>query len=268
MIPLFEKSQASRRNGFAAAAVVSVLYAVYVYFTSGFTLRLISALAFFALFYSVASFIAYFTAVSLHQKLLAILYNDADPKRFITAYTPLLARPKLSSMMILTLKAHLANAHANLGQTKAALKLLDETEMPSGKQMMDAELLIAGNRLSYYLLAEDIKNAKKACDALDALIKKYQSEGKKLNQSYLRSQKLYHIHLDILQAKPLNESPLYQELQVGSNNLHRVGVQYQLGRLYLEKGDLDTAMSYLSRAAKYPSVVLGQRAAALLKTIK
>ena len=72
----------------------------------------------------------------------------------------------------------------------------------------------------------------------------------------------------MLQKKPLDESPLYQELQISSNHLHRASVKYQLGRIYLDKNDTDTAASYLSRAAVYPKVVLGQRAAELLKTIK
>ena len=109
---------------------------------------------------------------------------------------------------------------------------------------------------------------KKLVDALDSLITQYQGQKKSVNQSYLRNQLLQHVHLDMLLGKDLDESPLYQELQVSSNKLHRASVQYQLGRIYIEKGEKDTAASYLTRAAECNKVVLGQRAAELLKQIK
>ena len=162
MIPLFEKSLKSRRNGLLAALIVSIVYAAIIFVRSGLSIRLIFALLLFLLFYGFTSLTAYFTAVALHQKVLAILYNEADPEHFIPAYMPLLSRPNLKPLTLLTLKAHLANAYANLGQTGKAIMLLDESDMPTGRQTMDAELLIAGNRLSYYLLAEDVVNAEKS----------------------------------------------------------------------------------------------------------
>ena len=94
MIKLFDRSIRTKKNGLIYGCFLSLVFAVVIYFRSGVSLRLLSALLFFALFYGFAWFVAYFSAVAQHQRVLAILYNDADPDRFIPEYMPLLARAR------------------------------------------------------------------------------------------------------------------------------------------------------------------------------
>lgn len=113
--------------------------------------------------------IAEMAAASRFQALLAIFYRDGDPKRFIALYEPLLHQRNSSPARALTVRAYLSNAYLAIGDAQTALRLLDEAPEVTGKEAVNAQALLAGNRCSIYCQMGDAGRAEAQLEQLKQL---------------------------------------------------------------------------------------------------
>ncbi len=207
----------------------------------------------------VALMLAEMAAASRHQKLLAILYQEADPEEFILRYEPLLSRP-CSAVHKLSIHAYLSNAYLALGQAEKALELLDSAPEVRGREAENAKALQAGNRCSIYLQMED---QEKAAEQLE-ILKNLRKENPSGKEELYGAIPLLEARVALLKKITLHPDEIEKAARGTKSPLLKQDRQLVLAQLYLAQKRTDAAKVILNKVASGDRQLWCVRKAAVL----
>lgn len=211
---------------------------------------------------------AMMVAQEAHLRLLALLYNDLEPRRFIEQYEPVCMGNRSDDCRRVML-AHLANGYAHGGDVDKALSLIASVPVPQGKKERNTRLLIAGNQCTYYLLAQDAPAAHKAQQEMVRLLEQAKAEKCKISPNYERTRQMNQLQLDLLDGKPVDVRILREELEARSNRLHKALCHYLLAWSYANAGKQTEARGVLKEVLRLKgSALILQRARELDDRLK
>ena len=183
--------------------------------------------------------------VSEYQNRLAWLYQNLEPERFIEKFEKMLPRAKKYPVQEVTVRAHLANAYAALGQFEKALELLDGVPDLSGaeeSEQVAAKLLVLNNKAQIYFQIEQADKGKACLDELRATLPQATDA---LRKSYEENERILQCHYEALTGVCTSDAYLRTLLTEGSTALFRVNISFLLARVYLSQGEKNMARSYM-----------------------
>lgn len=268
LISVFSSSRKAWRQGIFAAVAVGILCCAFLIWKHGLSPMALLGLVPAAALLGIARLRAMMTAQEEHLRLLAILYNDLEPQRFIEQYEPICSK-KMSEECQRATAAHLANGYAYGGDSPKALELISSLPMPQGKKELGTRLLIAGNRCTYHLLAQDAAAAREEHAEMVRLLEQAKAEKCKISPNYERTRRMNEVQLNLLENKPVDVSILREELAARSNQLHKALCRYLLAWSYAQAGKRTEARGVLKEVLSLKgSVILLQRARELDERLK
>lgn len=238
------------------------------YFTAGLSIALVIAAAVhsaglnwgvsLAVFFALV-FLVYLAdsvyAVTLHQKVLAYLYQLQKPRDFIDGYSLLLKAGPIRANVRFSMLANLSNAYAAAGNYNKALALLEDMPPLKGPAKKKAPGLLAGNRCDIYCAMGDAVRAREEYEKVP--------EGDS-------GRWLLRIKLALLegQASGQDADDVREALKAPASPFYQTNLNFLLGSLYAQLGQPEFARAYLKKAASCPAqMAVSGKAEALLKTL-
>ncbi|MEG1074968.1 MAG: hypothetical protein RSF84_07495 [Ruthenibacterium sp.] len=182
---------------------------------------------------------AQYSAISAHQKLLAILYTEKNPARFLTEYPPLLKRCRKASKLEAAMRAHLGNALVAQGDFDAALPYFTADNESTETVLMQTE-----NRCSCYLYQENRTAADAELGKMDGMLA---NSKRRLQLRTEESRHMLGIRRTLLDGLILNEDITFLRDVVAHTNkpLHRSSTRFLLAKVYLLRNQTDAAHGLL-----------------------
>lgn len=268
LISVFSSSRKAWRQGILAAVSTAVICCAVILWSKGLSPLAFLSLVPAAILLGIARLRAMMTAQEEHLRLLAILYSELEPHRFIEQYEPI-CNGKMSDECRRAMTAHLANGYAYGGDSPKALELISSLPMPQGKKELGTRLLIAGNRCTYHLLAQDAAAAREEHSEMVRLLEQAKAEKRKISPNYERTRQMNELQLNLLENKPVDVSILREELTSRSNRLHKALCRYLLAWSYAQAGKRTEARGVLKEVLCLKgSVILLQQARELDERLK
>ncbi|MDO4270779.1 MAG: hypothetical protein Q4C72_07620 [Eubacteriales bacterium] len=188
--------------------------------------------------------IALSSAVGAHQDRIAWLYRDLEPERFLEKYSKLLPRAQKYPEQEVTVRAHLANGHAALGEFDKALELLDNAPKVDDQAL---KILLLNNRAQIYFQTEQADKGKECLDQMRVLIAE---GGDQARAQYAESERMLQCHYDALTSVCHDDAYLRTIVRDSTAALFRVNASLLLARVYLSQGETEMARSYLEETVE------------------
>lgn len=245
MLRLFKKSNLVRTYGIGISLVASALYALAIYTTTGFSLRLVAPIPLFLVLLVLSLFISSLMEEAKHQAYLSLLYTDLMPTLFIERYTPLLEQKEIRPTARLVLTSHLANGYAYKADYACAIRLMQECPLPQGKQRYNAEALVTNNLCSYYLLMGDKTNAKVKIEELEKILLQAKGHAVKMSKNYSFNLESFYSQYRLLTGQPINADTIRSELSHTTNLLYMTRIRLNLAKVLLAEGETEAAKEQL-----------------------
>ena len=215
-------------------------------------------------------FIQYMNAVTAHNRLLNVLYNEMDVDRFLKQYEPLLNVRVKNNQLYLMVRLHLSNAYVAQGRFEDAMALLQATEVKQDKpDKMELTRFAIASNLCY--CAEQMNDLDAAQTHLDALLKskkaledlqKNKPEKKRMTFSTALNEQC----MQFLKTGKADIEFLRNQVQANNNQqLHRVTTSLWIARAYLAENNRREAEKLLKRIVELaPSLYPGKAAREIL----
>ncbi|MBP3656461.1 MAG: hypothetical protein J6K32_07170 [Clostridia bacterium] len=215
-------------------------------------------------------FSQYTRAVSKHNQMIGILYNQLDAETFLRLYAPLLDAKVKDPNVYLMVRLHMSNAYCALGRFDDARAILSSIKPAPGKKPED-ELLtrfaVASNLCYCAEQENDVETAKKHLDELLAIRAKLESmqQGKPEKKRMAFSTELNEQCYAFLTTGKADIEALKAQVQRSNQQLHRVTTSLWVARIDLAANNRREAESILNQIVKLaPDLYPGKVAAQLL----
>lgn len=228
MIRLFPKSIKFIAMTLTVAAILATLFAT-----------LSHDLPFAILILFVGGWIAFlggqYQAITSHQKLLQILYNERDPDRFLAVYRPLADRCSPQTKLGSAMRAQIGNALIAKGEFAQAFPCFE-----GGSDSPDTRIMQAQNRCTCFLYQGDTGGAQRELTALDPLLAQAKPRQRQLYSEGCRMLRVW-LSFECNKLKPDDLQWLRTESACTNKPLHRSTTRLLLARIYRAQGDLNLA---------------------------
>lgn len=206
-------------------------------------------------------------AANKHASLLKILFESADPDRFIEEYSQLVRRCKEDSVEYIVTGNYLSRAFAAKGDFTKAIATLKSLR-PDEQQFHQLGLtaLVSDNLCQCFLWGGDVDGANKQYELLENMMDIALSRQPYIAKNLGQNLRLYRQHLNLLQKLPVDNDYLKEEIETSTNELHRSGVKLLLAKSLLACGRASEAAPLLNELAKKATgLFYGVSAAGILK---
>lgn len=183
-------------------------------------------------------------ALREYQSQLLYLYEELDPRKFLTALLPLL-QAKLDPSLRETLMIHIANGYLYGGDISKALEILDEIETP--EKALELRCMVLSNKASCYMMNNKLKAAEEQLSRLRTLIGQ-ESCKEEFAQKTRHAIAYLELCLSIRKGKRVDVCILEKDFSGSRSPLHKLDVQFQMALFYLKQGQkrpYQTARNYV-----------------------
>jgi len=254
---------------FVLGLFFAILILFYFWQDKHLAVRLVYAALLVALGVIAGRLIALRHASREHQKLFQLLYQSADPDRFIREYQPLPGRCKPDSAEYVMTTNYLSSGYAAKGDFAKAVSLLLSLEPEQLKfHQLGASALTQNNLCQYYLWMGDVEKAREQLQILEALAEETKSRMPSVSKNLSSNLRLYQEHLHFLEEQPADAEYIREEVGFSANLLHRANMQLLLARVLLRQGDAAGAKELLEPLAeKYARLFAGAQAKKILSEL-
>lgn len=235
MIFCFEKARRTQMIGLIAGVAAGAVY----FFLSGTALiwiRAIYALLLVAAGGLVGRVLALRAANQEHQRLLGILYHQADPEGFVTRYRPLPERCKAESAEQMMMINYLAAGYAAGGEFGKALELLDSIR-PEGLRYhkMGLVALTRSNQCQYSLWNGDVESSASYLEQLDELERELRERQPTTSRNLAHNIRFFQEHLAFLKGEDVDVGYLREEIDAAANLTYRSSIKLLLAQIVREE---------------------------------
>lgn len=231
MIRLFPKSQKFLWTGLA----LTLLFAALLIYTGDAPFSIVVIVA----GVWISWFGAQYSAISAHQRMLAILYTDKKPTLFLANYPALLKRCHKGSKLEAAIRAHIGNALVAQGSFEEALPYFTAENQSTETVLMQTE-----NRCSCHLYQENRTESDAELTKMDTMLA---NSNRRLQLRTEESRHMLGIRRTLLDGLILNEDIAFLREVVAHTNkpLHRSATRFLLSKVYLLRNQTDAARGLL-----------------------
>lgn len=190
---------------------------------------------------------AAFTANKRLQEIYRILYRDADPKRFIDRFTPLLETVPKNLAEYMTGCQHLSFAREALGEFKEAYDLIKDLKPEELRlHALTTTSLITNQKANLCVLMKDEESARALISDLASLRESASKRAPMLANNLSECIKLHNTRLDAMEGNPdADTGYLEEEIRVSTNVIHQKEIQLELSRFLRGQGQAEHAQELL-----------------------
>lgn len=195
---------------------------------------------------------AAFTANKKLQEINQILYRDADPKRFIDSFTPLLETVPKNLAEYMTGCQHLSFAREALGEFEKAYDLIKDLRPEELRlHALTTTSLLTNQKANLCVLMKDEEGARALISDLTALRESASKRAPMLANNLSECIKLHNTRLDAMAGSPDTDTAyLEEEIRVSTNLIHQKEMQFELARFLLGQGQAEEAQELLQEVLK------------------
>lgn len=182
-------------------------------------------------------------AIRAHQKVLDVLYQEMDARRFIEVYSARMASARSGSAFEAAMRAHIGNAHMLLGEYEEALRWFTST-CPRG----DVRLLMAENRAACLqrMKSPELAGAVEAWKQAMAGVKPAK---RRVSEQSLRMLEI-RCAVDEHRADEQMQALVQESAQTSNKRSYRVSMHLLLAKIELQRGFSQAARDELERIAQ------------------
>lgn len=174
-------------------------------------------------------------------KLDRLLFRQAEPEKFLEAFTPILEGTPRNTPAYVNGCNKLAYAWEALGALDRARSLLDPlTPDPKKRGFLGPAVTTCSNRIRVLLLQEQQEEAREALETLKALTEPLKADAP-LRKDANMCIRLYEIWLKVLAGESTDEDFLRDEIDLARNRIRKSEIQLLLARSLANGGETEEA---------------------------
>lgn len=199
------------------------------------------------------------------SRMDSVLYHELNPKGFIESFLPRVEGTPKETAEYVNGRVKLAYAYGLLGDFEESRKQMEGLH-PENLHLhaLAAASLMANQMVKTSLWSDDRETAENYMEILKSLRDAASERAKTLAESLKNCIRLNEVWIDFVSGKSIDDSYVEEEMNLAVNRAYRTEMQLLLGKMKLEKGDLQAAEKLLEPLAELGKELYPAREAARL----
>lgn len=199
------------------------------------------------------------------SRMDSVLYYELNPKGFIESFLPRVEGTPKETAEYVNGRVKLAYAYGLLGDFEESRKQMEGLH-PENLHLhaLAAASLMANQMVKTSLWSDDRETAENYMEILKSLRDTASERAKTLAESLKNCIRLNEVWIDFVSGKSIDDSYVEDEMNLAVNRAYRTEMQLLLGKMKLEKGDLQAAEKLLEPLAELGKELYPAREAARL----